>query len=218
MHRGNGGFRGFLRRAAHATVAFAAIFAVSGGAFALPCMTKAETTAEQARGLQAALMVAALKCVHKPSLKLHENYNAFVSRYNNELTSHSNVMQAYFKRSYGQGYKDALNKYMTSLANYYSLNTFGNKTFCEDMAASAVAIMAKADGAVLRGEFDTNMLPATTAPLCNDPSNRTMASKDVPTLNSRIPDLASIHMPDLDTRPLQAAQIGAASAPAAAAN
>ena len=142
MYRGNGGFRAFLRRAAHAAVAFAAISAVSGSAFALPCMTKAETTAEQARGLQAALtvadpakidgeMVAALKCVHKPSLKLHENYNAFVSRYNAELTSHSTVMQAYFKRSYGQGHKDALNKYMTSLDNYFSLNTFGNKTFCE---------------------------------------------------------------------------------------
>ena len=59
-------------------------------------MTKAETTAEQARGLQAGLMVAALKCVHKPGLKLHETYNVFVSRYNAELTSHSNVMQAYF--------------------------------------------------------------------------------------------------------------------------
>ncbi len=218
MYRGNGGFRAFLRRAAHAAVAFAAISAVSGSAFALPCMTKAEMTAEQARGLQAALMVAALKCVHKPSLKLHENYNAFVSRYNAELTSHSTVMQAYFKRSYGQGHKDALNKYMTSLANYFSLNTFGNKTFCEDMAASAVAILAKADGAVLRGEFDTNLLPATSAPMCNDPANRTMASKDVPTLNSRIPDLASIHMSDLDTRPLRSAQVDGAADRTADAN
>jgi len=205
MHRGQGGFRAFVRRAAQAAVAFTAISAVAGGAVALPCMTKAETTAEQARGLQAALMVAALKCVHKPSLKLHENYNAFVSRYNAELTSHSTVMQAYFKRSYGQGHKDALNRYMTSLANYFSLNTFGNKTFCEDMAAAAVAINAKADGAVLRGEFETNLLPANSAPTCNDPANRTMASRDVPALNSRIPDLASIHMPDLDTRPVHAA-------------
>ncbi|MEN3975215.1 hypothetical protein WJU21_08890 [Emcibacter sp. SYSU 3D8] len=168
-------------------------------------MTKAETTAEQARGLQAALMVAALKCVHKPGLKLHETYNEFILRYNNELSAHSTVMQAYFKRSYGQGHKDALNKYMTSLANYFSLNTFGNKLFCEDMAAAATAIVAKSDGAVLRGEFDTDMLPATSAPLCNDPAQRTMASKDVPTLNGRIPDLAAIHMPDLDRRPLQSA-------------
>lgn len=208
MHRGHSGFRALVRRIVHATIAVAAVSALSGNAFALPCMTKAETTAEQARGLQAALMVAALKCVHKPGLKLHENYNAFVSRYNNELTSHSNIMQAYFKRSYGQGHKDALNRYMTSLANYFSLNTFGNKTFCEDMAAAAVAINAKADGAVLRGEFETHILPTTSAPTCNDPANRTMASRDVPALNSRIPDLASIHMPDLDTRPLQAAQIG----------
>lgn len=217
MHRGHSGFRAFLRRTVHATVAFAAISAISAGAVALPCMTRAETTAEQARGLQAALMVAALKCVHKPGLKLHENYNAFVSRFNSELTSHSTIMQAYFKRSYGQGHKDALNKYMTSLANHFSLNTFGNKTFCEDMAATAVAINAKADGAVLRGEFDTNLLPATSAPTCNDPANRTMASRDVPLLNSRIPDLASIHMPDLDTRPAQSALAGDAQ-PLAAAN
>lgn len=180
-------------------------------------MTRAEATAEHARGLQAGLMVAALKCVHKPGLKLHETYNAFVSRFNTELTSHSNVMQAYFKRGYGQGHKDALNKYMTSLANYFSLNTFGNKTFCEDMAAVATAIVAKPDGAVLRGEFDTDFLPATSAPTCNDPANRTMASKDVPVLSSRIPDLASIHMPDLDSRPVQSALAGYAQ-PTAAAN
>lgn len=199
-------------------VAVAAVSGLSGQALALPCMTKAELTAEQARGLQAGLMVAALKCVHKPQLELHETYNQFVTKYNSELTTHSNVMQAYFKRGYGQGYKDALNKYMTSLANYFSLNTFGNKTFCEDMAAVARLIVAKSDGAVLRGEFDTNFLPPTSAPVCNDPANRTMASKDVPALSSRIPDLASIHMPDLDTRPLQAAQANGAPAPDSAAN
>ena len=186
----------------------AAVSVVSGQALALPCMTKAEINAEQARGLQAGLMVAALKCVHKPSLELHESYNRFISRFNAELTSHSDVMQAYFKRAYGQGYKSELNRYMTSLANYYSLNTFGNKTFCEDMAAVAKAVIAKPDGSVLRGQFETVMLPATTAPMCNDPANRTMASKDVPTLSGRIPDLASIYMPDLDSRPLQAAQAG----------
>ncbi len=175
---------------------------------ALPCMTKAETTAEQARGLQAALMVAALKCVHKPSLKLHESYNAFIGRYNPELTDHSTVMQAYFKRGYGAGYKDALNKYMTSLANYFSLNTFGNKAFCEDIAAVATAILSKGNGAVQRGEFDTAFLPPTTAPLCNDPSSRSVASRDVPALNGKIPDLASIYMPDLDTRPRQSALVG----------
>ncbi len=169
-------------------------------------MTRAETTAEQARGLQAALMVAALKCVHKPSLELHENYNAFVTRYNKELTAHSAVMQAYFKRSYGAGHSSALNKYMTSLANYFSLNTFNNKTFCEDMAAVATAVLEKGEGAVKRGEFETAFLPATTAPMCNDPSTRT-ASKDVPTLSGRIPDLASIYMPDLDARFRQSAAV-----------
>ncbi len=200
-------------------VAVAAISGLSGQAVALPCMKEAEVTAEHARGLQAALMVAALKCVHKPNLKLQENYNAFVTRYNTELTSHSQVMQAYFKRSYGQGHKDALNKYMTSLANYFSLNTFGNKTFCEDMAALVTEVLAKSDGAVLRGEFSTNLLPATSAPQCNDPANRTMASRDVPRLNnSGVPDLASIYMPDLDARSLQSAQTGSASARVADAN
>ncbi|MGE0667344.1 MAG: hypothetical protein AB7O49_12365 [Sphingomonadales bacterium] len=218
MGRGHRGFHAVLRRSAHALVALAAIVGIAAPAAALPCMTRAETTAEQARGLQAGLMVAALKCVHKPSLELHESYNAFISRYNAELTSHSNVMQAYFKRAYGQGYKSELNRYMTSLANYYSLNTFGNKTFCEDMAAIAREIVAKADGAVLRGEFETRLLPATTAPMCNDPANRSMASKDVPTLSGRIPDLASIYMPDLDSRPLQAARMDGDGPPVADAN
>lgn len=201
----------------HALVAFLAISAVYGNAVALPCMTQAETTAEQARGLQAGLMVAALKCVHKPSLKLYENYNAFVNRYNNELTVHSAVMQNYFKRSYGQGYKDALNKYMTSLANYFSLNTFGNKTFCEDMAAVVTAVLAQGDGAVARGQFETAFLPPNTAPMCNAPATQVrMASKDVPVLSGKIPDLASIHMPDLDGVPRQAAAVAGPGQPSAA--
>ena len=217
MFRGHGGFRALMRRSVHALAAVAAMGAISGQALALPCMTQAETTAEQARGVQSALMVAALKCVHKPSLKLYDNYNAFVTRYNNELTAHSLVMQAYFKRSYGQGHKDALNKYMTSLANYFSLNTFNNKTFCEDMAAVAVAILAQGDGAVARGSFDTTFLPANTAPMCNDGKPR-MASKDVPTLSGKIPDLAAIHMPDLDGRLRQSAAVGIESELAAKAD
>ena len=207
MFRGHGGFRALTRRSVRVLVALAAIGGISGQALALPCMTQAETTAEQARGVQSALMVAALKCVHKPSLKLYDNYNAFVTRYNNELTAHSRIMQAYFKRSYGQGHQDALNKYMTSLANYFSLNTFNNKTFCEDMAAVAVAILAQGDGAVARGSFDTTFLPANTAPMCNDGKPR-MANKDVPTLSGKIPDLAAIHMPDLDGRLRQSAAVG----------
>jgi hypothetical protein len=193
----------------HAAAAVAATLGMMGTAAAAPCMTQAEVTAEQARGLQSALMVAALKCVHKSSLKLYENYNAFVTRYNHELTAHSEVMQGYFQRSYGKGHKHALNKYMTTLANHFSLNTFGNPKFCEDMATAVQAVLAAGDGAVLRGEFETGFLPPTSAPMCNS-----MASKDVPTLSGRIPDLAAIHMPDLDARPRQSAANAAAPEPA----
>ena len=179
-------------------VALAATFGITGQAAALPCMTQAETTAEHARGLQSALMVAALKCVHKSSLKMYDNYNVFITRYNNELTSHSKVMQAYFQRSHGKGHQAALNKYMTSMANYFSLNTFNNPKFCEDMAAAVTAVLAQGDGAVLRGQFETSFLPPNSAPMCN--ADAKVASKDVPTLSGKIPDLAAIHMPDLDTR------------------
>lgn len=175
-------------------------------------MTQAETTAEHARGLQSALMVAALKCVHKSSLKMYDNYNTFITRYNSELTSHSKVMQAYFQRSHGKGHQAALNKYMTSMANYFSLNTFNNPKFCEDMAAAVTAVLAQGDGAVLRGQFETSFLPPNSAPMCNEDAK--MASKDVPALSGKIPDLAAIHMPDLDTRTKHTAVNTTAPAPA----
>jgi hypothetical protein len=192
-------------------VVFAAMTGVTGSALALPCMSKEEALAEQARGLQSALMVAALKCVHKSSLGLHESYNAFVTRFNPELSAHSDVMQAYFRRSYGTGHKHQLNKYMTSMANHFSLDTFNNKNFCEDMAEVVGAVLAAPDGAVLRGQFATYFLPPTSAPVCKDPND--MASKDVPALSGTIPDLASIHMPDIESRPKQSADAAYATRP-----
>lgn len=192
----------------HAAVVLLAGFGMAGSAMALPCMTREEALAEQARGLQSALMVAALKCVHKADLKLYENYNAFITRFNPELSTHSEVMQAYFRRSYGAGNKHALNEYMTSLANYFSLDTFNNPKFCEDMAKVVEAVLAAPDGAVLRGQFETDFLPPNSAPTCNDARN--VVNRDVPALSGTIPDLASIHMPDLDTRPRQAADAASA--------
>jgi len=157
------------------------------------CMSLMEANAEYVRGLQSALMVAALKCVHRPELGAYDKYNQFVSRFDRELIAHSNVLQKYFRDTYGAQHRFFLNKYVTRLANDFSLRTFESPEFCDQMTQIADELLADGEGAVLHMRFDRSFLPPLTEPLCES-----RASRDFPALNGTVPDLISIHMPDID--------------------
>lgn len=159
------------------------------------CMSPLEANAEHVRGLQSALMVAALKCVHRPELDSYERYNTIIQQFNRELLAHSNVLQDYFRRSYGSKHRYHLNKYVTRLANDFSMRTFDVPTFCDEMAAIASGLLEDGQGAILHLRFDRSFLPQNSAELC-----ASKASRDFPALNGNVPDLVSIHMPDIERK------------------
>ncbi len=165
------------------------------------CMSTQEANAEHVRGLQSALMVAALKCVHRPELKSFERYNSIITQFDRELIAHSNVLQAYFRRVYGSKHRYHINKYVTRLANDFSLRTFETPSFCDEMSDIANTILADGEGSILHLRFDRSFLPPNSANLC-----ASKKSRDFPALNGTVPDLVSIHMPDLD-KPAKSKQV-----------
>ena len=78
------------------------------------------------RVMQSELMVAALACSSSA------NYNAFVSRYKNELTNYGKTMQDLFKRVHGGNAFSQINSFVTRVANEASLKMAQNTHFCED--------------------------------------------------------------------------------------
>lgn len=186
------------------TLVLAAVLLVmpAQGAQAEKCMSFSELNAERVRALQSGLMVAALKCVHKPHLELRPGYNAFVTRYERELIGHSNVLQDYFRRTYGAGHRAKLNAYVSALANTFSVRTFDYPSFCEDMAALSQHLMTQEDGAVRHVRFDMSKLPPSYAPLCAAEQH-----PDFPRTRNGLPDLASVHVPDLDRPLMRQAQV-----------
>ena len=191
-----------LRRAV--ALVLACLVVMTSQARASECMSAAEFNAERVRSLQAGLMVAALKCVHRPELKLHSAYNEFVSRFERELIAHSDVLQDYFRRAHGVGHRNILNKYVTSLANEYSIRTFDFPTFCDDMSRLSRSILRQDAGAILNVNFDMTFLSREYAEMCPEARNR-----DFPWLRGGLPDLASIHMPALDEELRREAQAAA---------
>lgn len=160
------------------------------------CMTNPEFRAERVRALQSGLMFAALKCVHKPQLRLQENYNELMSRYGKDLASHSAIVQKYFSRTYGAGHRRHLHKYVTSMANRYSVLSFSTVNFCEGMAALGRGILAGDDNDVITlARFNRDLLLPILADPCEvDPNDALRV------LNQRVPDPVSVHMPDIDAR------------------
>ena len=113
------------------------------------CPTPAETAAEHVRILQTELMVAALKCRARTDLNLYDKYNTFVRKYTPELVQHGKALTGYFERTYGAGYRQKLDKYITTLANSVSISSDKNAKFCDSLSAEADAVLAGTGSATL---------------------------------------------------------------------
>lgn len=81
------------------------------------CMNPAEKAAFDVRALQTQLMVAALNCRDE---RHDDKYNAFISRFQRDLSGHSNSLRAWFRRAYPRASERELNSYVTDLANIQS--------------------------------------------------------------------------------------------------
>ena len=118
------------RRLRAAGVALATAALLGASAVEAACARSAELSGLQARVLQTELMVAALSCDEAT------RYNAFVTRFKDELMSESKRMQRYFARVHGRQAKKELNAFVTELANVSSQRSLTQAgDFCPKAAA-----------------------------------------------------------------------------------
>lgn len=130
------------------------------------CLSDTEARADKVRILQSTLMVAALKCAHKPELELDTKYNRFVLRNQRALGVHADALKAHFQTRYGANYDVHLNRYVTRVANVISLGSFDDPRFCENVAALGSAVLKTGRAAVRAARFD---MPLPTPPLLGKP-------------------------------------------------
>ena len=112
-------------------VAVLATTVPSAALAAQPCATPRERSGLELRVLQSELMVAALTCGQR------KHYNTFVSTFKPQIKKQSANLKAYFKKAYGAGATQKLNKLITRLANQASQRSLSQPTskFCATMEA-----------------------------------------------------------------------------------
>lgn len=130
------------------------------------CISDAAVKADKIRVLQSTLMVAALKCAHKPDLGLNTNYNEFVTRNRGPLGVHADALKAHFQARHGKGFEAHLNRYVTRVANVISLASFDDPRFCENVAALGRTAIKIDSAAVRKASF---RMPIASKPLLGEP-------------------------------------------------
>jgi hypothetical protein len=96
---------------------------------ALICASSSEQSALDARVLQTEFMVAALTCDQQ------DHYNAFVVKFNDELTTRGQTLRHLFERSYGSAATPRLDRFITRLANEASYRSLlQGTTYCTTAA------------------------------------------------------------------------------------
>lgn len=83
----------------------------SGSVFAAECVAPRERDSQTVRALQSRLMIAAFSC------NARADYNQFVNRYRHHLAFHGYGLRQYFRKKHGGGHLQALNRFVTRLAN-----------------------------------------------------------------------------------------------------
>ncbi len=118
----------------------ALLAALTGGsALAATCTSSEEEKAAHVRQLQTELMVAALKCSHKPELSAQ--YNSFVRAFGKQLGENARVLQAQFKRNYPKDHQTRFDRFITQLANNASVKSLNAPDFCEEVPSLFEAVL-----------------------------------------------------------------------------
>ncbi|MCK8783142.1 hypothetical protein M0638_01950 [Roseomonas sp. NAR14] len=110
-------------------------------AIALPasaaCLQPAERAAFDVQALKSHLMVTAIACRHE------DQYNAFVTRFQRDLSAAGRAVQAHFRRAYGRAHQRELDSYITNLANAQSQEGIRQGSFfCRDQTPAFQQVMA----------------------------------------------------------------------------
>ena len=91
------------------------------------CLTAEENEAFAFRVLQTKYMVSALGCDG-----ILEDYNGFVAKYYDSFVKNGEVLRNYFKKCYGNRANFQLDKFITKIANHFSLLSVENhRSFCK---------------------------------------------------------------------------------------
>lgn len=107
-------------------IAAAAIVSMGASSAYAACSTQKDMTAYDMRQLQTDLMVASLNCGY------HDEYNAFIERFQPELKRNGQNLMASFKQRFGSDGKALLNAYVTTLANLSSIDSISaGSRYCE---------------------------------------------------------------------------------------
>lgn len=132
----------------------AAGLALSGVAAADPCARPAEHTAFDLAALKSALMVAALTC------HAEDRYNQFIGRYRADLLKAERALGGYFGRASARAKQQALDDYVTSLANAQSEADIGlGAEICDQRLAMFDRVMALGSTAELPRFAGTQAIP-----------------------------------------------------------
>ncbi|MEQ1889045.1 MAG: hypothetical protein ABL951_07675 [Alphaproteobacteria bacterium] len=112
---------------------------IPGFSQAAPCAVPVDQTSLQVRMLQTELMVAALTCNQRV------DYNAFVTRFQPQLSAQGKQLQSFFKQKYGSSSAKSLNGFITRIANESSRRGMQKRgEFCRS-AAGIYAASKKID-------------------------------------------------------------------------
>jgi hypothetical protein len=115
--------------------------------------------------LRAGLNVAALQCQFAPTLRTVENYNNMLRQHSAELQATYATLTAYFKRTGGKAWQNALDQYTTRTYNSFS-TLQAQLIFCETAASIGQQTLDETRGhlgevAVARmREFRNSLIPA----------------------------------------------------------
>ena len=118
------------------------------------CFTEAEWNAAHVKALQLDLQVAALECANVEGASYTNEYNSFVTRFNDRLAAEGKILRAHFQRIFGGGSVKELDIFVTKVANYASDRSMQDMSFCANSAgvfkdALAIETPALEDAALL---------------------------------------------------------------------
>lgn len=131
------------------------------------CLRPAERTAFDIRALQSQLMVVALSC------QQHDSYNAFVTRFRNQLGEAHRGVTGYYQRASGRQAQRVMDQYITNLANnQMQVGITQGSHFCQNQlplfqqamaATSPTDLAAITQRASIPQPLDTATCPAPPA-------------------------------------------------------
>jgi len=111
--------------------AMAAAALIGASAQAMACAGVDDRDGMAVRALQTRLMVAALTC------DARGDYNRFATRFRQQLSVHGTRLRRYFRHAHGDRPEQALNLYVTDLANRASMLSIDDRAgFCATSRAA----------------------------------------------------------------------------------